>query len=498
MAIVRSTGVTRTERLLADLCERSFLKLWSYPNPFKDDRDELCDLLAVFEDHVFIFFDRENRQLDAIDKDPLVNWERWKRKVIDAQIRTAHGAERYIRSGRGVFLDKASTVPFPLNVDPDRMIVHKIIVAHGADEACKNFSDSNVYGSLAVAYDEKDRSINFPFMVNLDRANPVHIFDSHNLPILFDELDTFYDLTAYLDAKVEAIRKFKFLMYCGEEDLLAHYFLNFDEQTDRHFIGTREEGIGGVWIGEGEWKDFIEKDAYKNKKQADRVSYFWDEVIQKTCQNALDGTLLGNADLFQGQSAIREMAKEPRFSRRALSEHMIAAIQNFPETPQPIVRNLSFMPSFFEGKAYVFLQFKMSEIGDYENDYRPKRRALLEVACGAAKNKFPHLKKVIGIVIDAPKFTIRNSEDFILMNCEDWTEEQRSYYEHANEVLGFFKTGTLIHKRIQNFPNNEEKRKNKNFSSREPGRNSPCTCGSGKKYKRCCGRAELRGSGRAA
>lgn len=32
----KSTGVTATERLLADFCERSFLKLWSYPNPYKD------------------------------------------------------------------------------------------------------------------------------------------------------------------------------------------------------------------------------------------------------------------------------------------------------------------------------------------------------------------------------------------------------------------------------------------------------------------------------
>jgi hypothetical protein len=53
--VVKSDGVNDSERLLADLCEKSFLKLWSYPNPFKDDRKELCDLLAVFENHVFIF-----------------------------------------------------------------------------------------------------------------------------------------------------------------------------------------------------------------------------------------------------------------------------------------------------------------------------------------------------------------------------------------------------------------------------------------------------------
>ena len=33
----KSSGVTVTERMLAEFCERSFLKLWSYPNPYKDD-----------------------------------------------------------------------------------------------------------------------------------------------------------------------------------------------------------------------------------------------------------------------------------------------------------------------------------------------------------------------------------------------------------------------------------------------------------------------------
>ena len=56
----KGSGVTATERLLSEFCERSFLKLWSYPNPYKDDGHELCDLLAVFGDTLFIFFDREN------------------------------------------------------------------------------------------------------------------------------------------------------------------------------------------------------------------------------------------------------------------------------------------------------------------------------------------------------------------------------------------------------------------------------------------------------
>ncbi len=239
------------------------------------------------------------------------------------------------------------------------------------------------------------------------------------------------------------------MVYCGEEDLLAHYFSNFDESQSKHFIGTSEKDINFVTIAEGEWKGFIEEEIYKNKKSIDRVSYFWDELIQKTCKNALDGTLIGNSTPLAGRSAIHEMAKEPRFTRRALSEHMIEAISNFPESEQPIMRHVAFMPSFYNDKGYVFLQLKVDGITDYENVYRPKRQALLEIACGAARNKFGHLKTVIGIAIDAPKFVGKNSEDLILMDCSNWSKEQSEQYEQANARLNFFKTNSLtMHKKL--------------------------------------------------
>lgn len=485
MVIIKSEGVTPTEKLLADLCKRSFLKLWSYPNPIKDDRNELCDLLAVFENQVFIFFDRESRQLDKTNKDPLVNWKRWKKKVIDDQIRAAHGAERYIRNGRSIFLDTALEVPFPINIDFDKIITHKIIIAHGAKEACEKFSGDNVYGSLAISYGHTDTQFPFPFQIDIDKENPVHVFDSYNLPVIFSELDTFFDFSSYLDAKINAIKSLDALVYCGEEDLLAHYYLNFDESKNKHFIGTSRKDINCVMIGEGEWKDFAKSEIYKNKKSADKVSYLWDEFIQRTSQNTLNGTLLGDSTPLRGQSAIHEMAKEPRFSRRALSEHIIQAIRNFPESSQHIMRNLSFMPSFYKEKGYVFLQLKVEGITDDENDYRPIRQAMLELACGVAKNKFKHLKKVVGIAIDAPKYTKTNSEDFILMDCSHWPDDLREHYEKANEGLDFFKSDSLTiqKKTVKEFPTVT---KSKELARVKIGRNAPCPCGSGKKYKKCC------------
>ncbi len=300
-------------------------------------------------------------------------------------------------------------------------------------------------------------------MVHIDKENLVHIFDSENVPIIFGELDTFFDFSSYLDAKVETIKSLEGLIYCGEEDLLANYYRNFDAAKNRHFIGTPRKDINFVAIGEGEWKDFVKLEIYKNKKLADKASYLWDKIIQRTCQNALNGTLLGNSNLLRGQSAIHEMAKEPRFSRRALSEGMIKAIRNFPEDIQGIARNLTFMPSFYEGTAYVFLQLKADGITDYENDYRPKRQAMLRIACGVAKNKFSHLTKVVGIAIDAPKFSEKNSEDFILMDCRNWTDDLRREYEKANEGFRFFESATLTRRemKVSEFPTVEKRKSSK-------------------------------------
>ncbi len=453
MIIKKSTGQTTTERFLATLCERTFLGLWSFPNPYKSDRKELCDLLVIFEQDVFLFFDRESRKFDRPDVHNVVTWERWKREAVDKQIRTAEGAKRYLGTpGAQVYLETTET-PLPIKI-PSNPRIHKVVVAHGAKDACKKFSSSNVYGSLGICYGDREPALPFPFIVHLEKRDPIHVLDSHNLEIILGELDTVYDFNAYIKAKEAAIESIDMLAYCGEEDLLAHYFLNFDEQSKSHFIGPADKSFNAVMIGEGEWHDFVECAPYKRKKTADRTSYLWDDIIQRTCNNALSGTLLGNGNVFDGKSAIHEMAKEPRFSRRALADAMFRAIENFPDTPDRLTRNVSFMPSFYQDKAYIFLQLRDPHIVDYDHDYRLKRQALLQLACGVAKNKFPHLTKVIGIAIDAPKFTATNSEDFILLNCDAWPPEDATHYEQANKGINFFETSALRSemRTIRNFP----------------------------------------------
>ena len=139
--------------------------------------------------------------------------------------------------------------------------------------------------------------------------------------------------------------------------------------------------------------------------------------------------------------------------------------------------------------GYVLLQLRTPDAFRAQPDYREKRQTLLEIACGAAKNKFPNLIKVIGIGIDAPKFAGKtNAEDFILMPCESWPDEMRAYYEKENKPWKFFGTPQLqqFNERVTQFVPPPRVPVS---PARAPkvGRNDPCPCGSGKKYKKCHG-----------
>lgn len=452
MSKSKSAGVTDTERLLSSLCDNTFMRSWSYPNPVKDDHKELCDLLIVFDKHVFIFFDRKNLQLQNADEGIQTSWSRWKRKVIDKQIKTADGAERYIRSGRSIFLDGKNDIPFPYSLPTTDLSIHKIIVAHGAMEACKKYSKENTSGSLAISYSD-NQILDTPFHIELSRHDPVHVFDTQNLELLFRELDTFQDFSLYIQAKELAISKYHVLSYTGEEDVLANYFYNFDENLNQHFIGAADEqDLTGLMIGSGLWDSFSQRDEFLRKNEANKTSYLWDDIIQRTADNIQSGRATGHANLAADESAIFHMAKEPRFSRRALADHMVSAISDFPAPNGKVMRYLSVMPSYFSSTYYVLLQ--LYDPDSKHDAYCETRRQLLQLACAVVRNKNPSLTRVVGIGIEPPKYIKAVSEDLLLLKCDTWTEGDFNYYNDINRDVGLLETGKVVESEltIKHFP----------------------------------------------
>ena len=483
-----SNGVNASEQILALLCRNSFLRLWSYANPFKDDGHEFCDVISIFEHHVFIFFDRERELREfGVGEDVTTRWRRWKRHVIDKQIATAHGAARYLQSGRPIFLDAQRRRPLPVRFNLDDLTIHKIIVANGATNACKSFSEQNVFGSLAVVYDDTiELDIERPFFIRLDRVKPVHLLDSHNLPILLSELDTVRDLSDYLDTKIALIEKHKVVLYCGEEDFLAYYLSNLsrDGMFDQRILQDIDVPFG-LSIAEGAWQSLTSRPSYKATKMANSISYAWDRFIDDICSAWLDGELTKSVDLLSGRNAVHEMAKEPRHMRRKHSRHIIETIQSFNPNLKAVTvgfRQVRLFESFYKNKAYIILQLLVpfTERGSIEEEQQ-KRKSVLDIACGAAKNRFPHLKSIIGIAMEPPKVNPFGNKELVLFECEAWTTEQQQDYEVRNTHWKFFQLDEPRHRTVTRFVYDRSKKKSKTK------RNERCPCGSGRKFKRCHG-----------
>ena len=441
VATERSEGVNPSEKILGQLCDRVFLKAWTYRNPYRAKGKELCDLLVVFDDHIFIFEVKEIKF--NTDVDVHTAWKRWKNKAITKQLQSLKRAKNWIlnHSDR-IYLDAACKDPFPINISDGSYKIHKILVAHGTAEACKNYFGEDIVRSLTIHYgsDNNYPSLPIPFRLILEKHDPVHVLDDHSLAIVLGELDTAFDFTEYLIAKERTIQNNSGLAYRGEEDLLAYYFFNFEEFTNERYIGADKENISALVIEEGAWNEILKHPDYKRKKAADKISYGWDILLQGLCELAIEGSAEGSDDVIKGHSAIYEMAKEPRVTRRFLAEDLRNSLLKQKSSQKNSTgpkRFLSLRGSYYETTAYVFLLMDCpSEMS--EAAFLQGRRHLLQIACGAAKNFQPQFTKIVGIAYGFAKRGVIAPEDFMLLNCKIWTEKNKSDYEEANKIQKFF------------------------------------------------------------
>ena len=219
--MIRVTPPTPSERYLIKLCRHSFLRLWSWPNVYRDQHwsgnnvgKEVCDLLVVFDHHIFIFSDKycdfPNTGNLALD------WSRWFKRAILQSAQQIWGAERWLRQHPDrLFLDDRCTQRFPVPLPPlDKAIFHRIVVAHGAGERCRSTYGGSgslmlMPGLLAEDHWNPSRQSFHPFATGRlsESKGYVHVIDDFSLDILLlTVLDTVSDLAFYLQRKEELMQ----------------------------------------------------------------------------------------------------------------------------------------------------------------------------------------------------------------------------------------------------------------------------------------------------
>jgi hypothetical protein len=494
-AVVSSTaGVTSAERFLAKLCKRSFLSMWSYPGVFRDqgrpggkgDGKEVCDLLVVFENHIFIFSDKDCHFGDAGDL--RTEWARWFKRAVKNSAKQVWGAERWITQFPGrLFLDRQCAIPFPINLpDPSEAIFHRIVVAHDASRACKQ----KLGGSGSLMLDSSlvgDAHFDMPFVLGQIDSNRgyVHVLDDTTLNIVMSTLDTITDFTAYLEKKERFLTSNIKVFAAGEEELLAVYLRKLNKSGEHDFVIDGD--CDGVSFEEGFWEAFVQSPERLAQVESNRVSYSWDRLIERFTFHAMSGTqyFTSGRPLRDQEIMFRFLAREPRTRRRMLAASLHEVLERSIHSSAPWAARVM-EPSDKGFPHYIFLFLKRKE-SLTDEEYRNQRMNLLSDYCHAAKLRYPLATDIIGIASESG-LPPRRSEDLMYLDASHWSSKDAAKAKEIQNRFGLLRKVTAERTREYEYPVDHEGRPRRTA----PSRNSPCPCGSGERFKRCHGKELFR------
>ncbi|MBC7816752.1 MAG: SEC-C domain-containing protein [Planctomycetaceae bacterium] len=320
----------------------------------------------------------------------------------------------------------------------------------------------------------------------------MHVFDAVTLDVILRELDTISDFVRYLTRKERFIRAGKLAQAAGEENLLACYVTTMTE--DGHDF-VLPDGYEMLVVQDGHWRRHIHSPEFGRKVDANRKSYVWDQLIEEFCRHTIEGTSLegSTVSIADAESGYRIMAREPRLNRRLLADAWVDRLATA-STVKISVRTVLSEESSDTG--YVFAT--MPESIEDTDRYRRYRRGYLDKYCFVLAWKY-RFKRVVGIASE-PGLEPFRSHDFMLFEPDEWTEQMEEDAQRTQESLGILYEQNLHKTPVHQDEYPAAKTRPKTITSRphavhppfhrtmsKIGRNEPCPCGSGKKFKKCCG-----------
>ncbi|WP_155300871.1 SEC-C metal-binding domain-containing protein [Deinococcus kurensis] len=487
-------GYTKAEQYLSSLAQRSFLPLWSYTNIYRDEFDsksgnsvgkEVCDLIIVFADHVLLFSDKdcEFKPTDDIR----VGWRRWYKKAIASSAKQLYGAERWIREfPERLFLDEECTKPFPIQLPPKQDIkFHRIAVVHSISQHCSNFFNGD-RGSLLfhshIADGMHTSNDCIPFQIGrVDSSKDhIHVLDDVTLDILLKELDTVKDFTDYLEKKENLLNRSEIMAH-GEEELLANYLSNINSNMEHDFNFPTQATL--ISLDGSSWDSYNSNPRVFAKREEDKISYVWDRFISFFSHHVTNDTLhYSNQPGVRGaEPGLRVMARTSRLERRLLG----AKLAEFIQDNLGCMRAARYIFSTKEDSTiYLFLALGRPPGVSYE-DYRRGRAKFLHIYLQGLKVKFPHLLDIVGIALDSDSKN-GSSEDLAYLDARDWSNLHNKAIQQQLDDLGILQGDVAkkaVHIHQEEYPTVQV-----HSNSKGANRNKPCPCGSGNKYKKCCGR----------
>lgn len=381
--------MTPSEKYVANLCRKSFLPFWNFPNPIGKKNKELCDVLVVCGNYIVIISVKDIQVSNHTDEK--IQYERWVKKAVEDSAKQIYGAERFLKNTDDLFArNRENKIPLPPKVD---RIILRIAIAFGS----KN-TFPLPYGDFGQGY--------------------IHVFDEETTAILLSELDTIADFTKYLVDK-EQFLKGKYFSMPKESDFLAFYIqtgLEIDEKVD------------SIVSDGGLWDSYIESEEYAEWQKLLPQSYIWDYMITQLHDYhiAKDTSDKRRNDL---EEAVRVINQESRINRIELGGILDNAIQR--KTNARMLRPLK-----DARHCYVLMPLTSKNWEGKEKE--------LELRCVVARMENPTVERVIGI-----GFGNKGDGKDVYDICSNYIPEMSpEFVTHAKEVqeeLGYFRNPTVSH-----------------------------------------------------
>lgn len=384
-----SQGFTSSEKFVASISEKAFLKLWTHPNPIGKKGKELCDCLIVCGDHIIIISVKDIKYKDTGN---VAGWERWIKAAIDKSAEQIWGAERWINSAQKFTRRDGREVKLP---PVENRIIHRISVSLGARRQIVTKSGDMGYGI-------------------------VHVCDEFSLGAIFGLLDTITDFVEFLSAVENLTEKAKLIFSGGGlEDLLAIYLSN------NYSFPYKQADF--LIIDDTIFKGFINSEDYILFQKSYKVSYFWDKLIDLFSDDLLtDGMFeYTTGEVTNNQLALIHMALQRRGQRANLAESFI----EFLEKPELKVASRVVLAD--KNTAFVFL------IGESKD--REARVQELGMRCLVVRGRLPNVKIVVGIARDRPNASKNGySSDIAFIDIPEWSHDFENQVQKIQKELGYF------------------------------------------------------------
>ena len=233
-------------------------------------------------------------------------------------------------------------------------------------------------------------------------------------------------------------------------------------------------------LAEGLWEKFLNSDERKAQEKANEISYRWDLLVEKFLHHMMSGTQYTSShkDISEQEKSFRWLARENRTRRRMLAKDLLGLLE---KTPADYRASRVVLPSRPGDPHYLFLLLPYYS-SLKEAEYREARGHLLERYLMVVKLHCPDAQHIVGIATETLAREDYRSEDCLHLDATEWNADLDQLARESKIDLGIFTNVQTFAGREQEYPTDEKKLIRAIVS-----RNSPCICGSGKRYKRCCG-----------